>query len=71
MDNYYQKYLKYKSKYLELKSIIGGGGKCNKCTGKELDTNNKLIPECVGFISRGNHSDICKCKCKKGLHWRD
>ena len=31
-DIYYQKYLKYKAKYLELKKLLGGG-KCttNKC----------------------------------------
>ena len=30
MSDYYEKYLKYKNKYIELKNIIGSGGKTGK-----------------------------------------
>ena len=35
--DYYKKYLKYKSKYLNLKNQIGGLKKCNECTLENLN----------------------------------
>ncbi len=49
-NNYYQKYLKYKSKYLELKNLIGSGAcfdkhgrgnSCKKCC-EDLSTTDKV-----------------------------
>ncbi len=39
MDNYYQKYMKYKNKYLELKKNIIGGEDPKKYSNEELITN--------------------------------
>ena len=49
-DIYYQKYLKYKSKYIELKNLIDGGG-FGKCTKIE---NGKQCT-CKKFKIRGDN----------------
>jgi hypothetical protein len=45
-DNYYQKYLKYKTKYLELKKLIGGGNNCNQ----KYINNDKMECGCKKFV---------------------
>ena len=35
MTNYYEKYLKYKTKYLQLKEQLGGGKETDKCECKK------------------------------------
>jgi hypothetical protein len=40
-DIYFKKYLKYKTKYLELKEAIGGKGKSGKAKGKSKRSNSK------------------------------
>lgn len=56
MVDYYQKYLKYKAKYLKLKNQIGSGrGRCKKCN-------------CKGFRESYGNSNICSCKHNKNNH---
>ena len=57
--DYYQKYLKYKTKYLELKKQLGG--KCNKCrcpNSFSTREQNKSPPELCGSCnhSKKNHT---------------
>ena len=68
--DYYSKYLKYKSKYLELKKQMGGG----RCTGKSF---NKEDINCVNYYTKSDrtpnfikprmiqpHSRDCNIPCK-------
>jgi hypothetical protein len=71
--DYYQKYLKYKAKYLELKKSLEGRG--DKCGVKDCDFNKNWCSqtiddkgkttkyECIKKLEKGeqcNHSDF-KC----------
>jgi hypothetical protein len=51
---YYQKYLKYKSKYIELKKLIGGA---IRCKGKD---NRGCLRECKKFITPKNNGSSNK-----------
>ncbi len=51
--DYYSKYMKYKSKYLELKKQIGGVQKCYF----KNDDNKECI--CTQFIIRPDESRAC------------
>ena len=46
-DIYYQKYLKYKAKYLELKKLLGGGcpSTCSR-GGKHSLNGNRICTKC-------------------------
>ncbi len=61
--DYYQKYLKYKSKYIELKSIIGGKirGESGDCTTEENNNSKKTCNSKYGCIYK---KDIQQCKQK-------
>jgi hypothetical protein len=63
---YYEKYLKYKTKYLELKKSMGGGGKkCNICIFKpEGEKCNGFVPISVNLLT-------CKCGHSKSVHFRN
>jgi hypothetical protein len=55
--DYYSKYLKYKSKYLELKKQMGGG----KCTGLSFNKDNI---ECINHYKLTDLTSCniaCKC----------
>jgi hypothetical protein len=81
--DYYSKYLKYKSKYLELKKQMGGG-RCNgwvtKTQCKYCDGNTQCRGECLkekyeqkcictNFILRTNTEKTCNiCGHYKELH---
>ena len=67
--DYYQKYLKYKTKYLDLKEQLDGAG--NPCKGKNMETC-KLEIGCKWRTedrdSKGKLKKAAKCKqimCKK------
>ena len=54
--NYYEKYLKYKQKYLELKNnnnMVGGAK-------SEIDDNETKINEIIKFITKSNKKQIVK-----------
>jgi len=53
--DYYAKYLKYKTKYLELKRQLGGGVQCGKernCTKSCVDFGNG-VKECMDLKKSG------------------
>lgn len=50
MNNYNDKYLKYKTKYINLKNKIGG----TKCTLNEIRTISSLENRCIAINSRGD-----------------
>ena len=58
---YYQKYLKYKSKYIELKnSIKGGAWKNGPCMGQY---DKGCIQDCMKFVSNSSNKSMClTCK---------
>lgn len=47
MDNYYQKYLKYKSKYIELQNILGGVKR--KGVDSDHSTQFQNLIDCIGI----------------------
>lgn len=47
MDNYYQKYLKYKSKYIELQNILGGVKR--KGVDSDHSTEFQNLIDCIGI----------------------
>ncbi len=56
--DYYEKYLKYKAKYLALKNQMGGGY-CRACK----DPSCKILckfRQCQSFRKRSD-SNLCKC----------
>lgn len=58
-DIYYQKYLKYKAKYLELKKLLGGG-KCNRKKDYCYIDNDRFRTARAHRFERG----VCKkCGC--------
>jgi len=62
--DYYQKYLKYKTKYLELKAQLGGvGGKCDMC--KEYNNNKCPKLRCTMCKDNNKKTDCNTCKKEK------
>ena len=57
--NYEQKYLKYKSKYLQLKGIIEGGSEIQLTTESELvnEPLNQISPTYITQIGGGTHRE--------------
>lgn len=58
-DIYYQKYLKYKAKYLELKRLLGGGKCGTKCYSSSRGKHE------FGYSKYCKHGGCCNCGCKK------
>ncbi len=70
-DIYYQKYLKYKTKYLELQKISGGGGSSDttsynqyvkKMNSYDKFNNNKLKETIINFVNTLNDKDKKKLR---------
>ncbi len=59
--DYYSKYLKYKSKYLELKAKLGGNPN-NNCTTRIVYDKLKKIELCPGYVK------TCWCLHKREDH---
>ncbi len=67
MSNYYQKYLKYKNKYLVLKASVGGG----RCYGyKVTQVSSSVEPQVLSSVEpqddlfdMANHPGYIPCKC--------
>ena len=58
--NYYQKYLKYKSKYLELKKLIGSGKSC----AETYPTNGSKCRSCCNVkIKDYKANKSCRGRC--------
>jgi hypothetical protein len=66
--NYYQKYLKYKTKYLTLKKIIGGGiGKCTFNDSISSRTNGCGCPEFSSNITQPELNTLCTTNYRKQI----
>ena len=66
-NNYYQKYLKYKSKYLELKKL-GGGLNCTRGVGQSIESVSSCKTCCTGYNNPGTQEDCdlnCVMRCAK------
>ena len=59
---YYQKYLKYKSKYIELKKLIGGAIKCKG------NNNIGCLHNCTNFIKDKLDKEYCE-NCSHHEYW--
>ena len=54
--DYYQKYLKYKTKYLELKKQLGlGSDKCSQCS-------------CTSYVATNRPNNMTCINCKHSKH---
>jgi hypothetical protein len=57
MSDYYEKYLKYKNKYIELKNIMGSGGKHTKNKTKTKRLQSQYVLKNIAETAKKENAD--------------